>query len=203
MSVAKSVVVLILSVGFATAVPRAQDQTQSKVRSSQAPATPSTPVAVKAADVASPEAILAANYDVISGPVGQRDWDRFRSLYLPDARLGSVRHANDGAGLTTHSFTLEEFIAFGDSYFKKDGFFEKEIARHADRYSNIMQVFSTYESRHDAKDPKPFARGINSFQLFFDGNRWWIASVFWQGESPDAPIPEEFLPKRAPDSSSR
>ncbi len=196
MSIAKSIVVLILSFSFAAAFPNAQDPTQSKVQSStQAPATPPAPTVAKPADVASPEAILAANYDVISGPVGQRDWDRFRSLYLPDARLGSVRHVTDGAGLSTHSFTLEGFVAFADAYFKKDGFFEKEISRHADRYSNIMQVFSTYESRHDSKDLKPFARGINSFQLFFDGNRWWIVSVFWQGESPDAPIPEEFLRK--------
>jgi hypothetical protein len=193
MSVSKLVVVLILWFGITTAFSSTQDQTESKGQSSQAPATPSAPPAAKATDVASPEAILAANYEVISGPVGQRNWDRFRSLYLPDARLGSVRHAKDGADLTTHSFTLEQFVAFGDAYFKKDGFFEKEISRHADRYSNIMQVFSTYESRHDPIDPKPFARGINSFQLFFDGNRWWIVSVFWQGESSDAPIPEQFL----------
>jgi hypothetical protein len=196
MSVSKLVIVLILSFGIAAAFLSAQEQTQSKAQPSQAPAAPSTtPTVANPTDVASPEAILAANYDVISGPVRQRDWDRFRSLYLPDARLGSVRHVTDGTGLSTHSFTLEEFVSFADTYFKKDGFFEKEISRHADRYSNIMQVFSTYESRHDSKDPKPFARGINSFQLFFDGNRWWIVSVFWQGESPDAPISEEFLPK--------
>ena len=39
------------------------------------------------ADVASPEAIVAAAYDVISGPAGPRDWDRFRSLFGEGARL--------------------------------------------------------------------------------------------------------------------
>lgn len=40
------------------------------------------------ADVGSKEAIVAAVYDVISGPVGEaRDWDRFRSLFIPEARL--------------------------------------------------------------------------------------------------------------------
>jgi len=35
----------------------------------------------KPADIASPDAILAAAYDVISGLAGQeRDWDRMRSL---------------------------------------------------------------------------------------------------------------------------
>src|SRR5512139_5410 len=39
------------------------------------------------ADVASPEAIITAVYDVISGDAGvARDWDRFRTLFHKDAR---------------------------------------------------------------------------------------------------------------------
>ena len=34
------------------------------------------------------DAIVAALYDVISGPIGQqRDWDRMRNLFVPGARL--------------------------------------------------------------------------------------------------------------------
>ena len=41
-----------------------------------------------AKDVSSPEAIVAAVYDVISGPAGQkRNWDRMRTLFVPDARM--------------------------------------------------------------------------------------------------------------------
>ena len=37
-------------------------------------------------DVGSIDAIMKAVYDVISGGAGQkRDWDRFRSLFHPDA----------------------------------------------------------------------------------------------------------------------
>jgi len=57
----------------------------------------------------------------------------------------------------------------------------------------MAQVFSTYESRHDAGDPKPFERGINSFQLMNDGHRWWIVTILWQGETSGSPIPKEFL----------
>ena len=53
--------------------------------------TPSAPPPVEAAvpaDVASPEAIVAALYQVISGDAGvARDWDRFRPLFHPTARL--------------------------------------------------------------------------------------------------------------------
>jgi hypothetical protein len=29
-----------------------------------------------------------------------------------------------------------------------------------------------------------------------DGERWWVVSVFWQGEGPDFPIPEKYLGNR-------
>lgn len=163
----------------------------------QNPATPTTPVpppAARSTDVASPDAILAATYDVISGPAGQkRDWDRFRSLFSPGARLVAVSKKPDGT-LGIFSVTPDQYATYGDPYFAKNGFYEKEAARHADRYADIMQIFSTYESRHDAKDATPFARGINSFQLFFDGSRWWVETIYWQEESPENPLPKEFLP---------
>ncbi len=201
MSVSKFATILVFSFSFAIASASAQDQTQSNAQpqtqsqTSQAPATPPAPPPARPADVSSPDAILAATYDVISGPPGKRDWDRFRSLFLPGARLAAVIPAKEGAGLSARSFTPEEYTEFGDPYFAKNGFFEREASRHADRYANIMQIFSTYESRHDIKDPKPFARGINSFQLFFDGKRWWVVDIFWQEETLEAPLPEEFLPK--------
>lgn len=171
-------------------------QTQSgQAGTPQNPTTPAVPPpAARVTDVSSPDAILAATYDVISGPAGQkRDWDRFRSLFLTDARLIAVAK-KPGGGIVARTVTPEQYAALADSYFDKNGFYEKESSRHADRYGNIMQIFSTYESRHDAKDAQPFARGINSFQLFFDGTRWWVVTIYWQEESPDNPLPKEFLP---------
>ncbi|PYU56613.1 MAG: hypothetical protein DMG55_23440 [Acidobacteria bacterium] len=152
-----------------------------------------TPVA-KPSDVASPEAILAAVYDVISGPATQkRDWDRFNSLFYPDARLIRTAPQKEG-GFSATTFTPQGYVDRATSYFEKNGFFEREIARRTEHWGNILQAFSTYESRHDAKDALPFARGINSFQLFFDGNRWWILTIFWQEETAHNPLPTEFLP---------
>jgi hypothetical protein len=53
-------------------------------------------------------------------------------------------------------------------------------------------VFSTYESRHALADAKPFERGINSFQLLYDGQRWWVVTIYWQGERPGLPIPPQY-----------
>ena len=194
---------LVLAVflfAFAIAPLRAQEQSKTQAQApeakkSDAPAPPEpTPPAAKPADVASPDAILAACYDVISGPAGQkRDWDRFRSLFLPGARLVPSGPKKDG-GFFARVVTPDEYAKFADTYFEKNGFAENEIARKSERYGNIMQIFSTYASRHDAKDPELFERGINSFQLFYDGARWWIVTIYWQGETKEAPIPKEFLP---------
>ena len=73
-------------------------------------------------------------------------------------------------------------------------FFEKEIARTTERFGNVVHAFSTYESRRAASDPTPFMRGINSIQLFTDGKRWYVVTIFWESESPANPIPAKYLP---------
>jgi hypothetical protein len=141
-----------------------------------------------------PDAIMAATYDVISGPPGERDWNRFYSLFMPDARLISTGKAKDGS-MRIRSVTPEGYAKLAGDYFKQHGFFERESSRKSERYGNIMHIFSTYESRNAAADEKPFARGINSFQLYFDGKRWYVVTIFWLEETPDNPIPKEFLPQ--------
>jgi hypothetical protein len=189
------VLVVFLASSAAFPLP-AQEDSKKPSAAAPADAQAATPQpAAKPADVASPDAILAATYDVISGPAGQqRDWDRFRSLFVPGARLIPVVARKTGSGYDTRIITPDEYAKFADAYFQKNGFAEREIARKAERYGNIMQIFSTYESRHDAKDAQPFARGINSFQLFYDGARWWVVTIYWLEETPDNPLPKEFLP---------
>jgi hypothetical protein len=181
----------VLGLAFA---PPLEAQDQSKSQTSGAPQATLALPAAKPADVASPDRILAALYEVISGPAGQaRDWDRFRSLCLPGARLVPTGPKKEGGGFFARTMTPDEYVSRATPFFEKEGFYEKEAARRVERYGNIMQVFSTYESRHDPKEA-PFARGINSFQLFFDGTRWWVVTVFWQAETAENPIPKEFLP---------
>lgn len=196
MSNLKFSVLTALLLGIAALPLPAQDASKSQTnQESAAPQAAPAPPPAKPADVASPDAILAATYDVISGPAAQkRDWDRFRSLFVTGARLIPTVAKKTGGGYETRVITPDEYAKFADAYFQKNGFAEREIARKAERYGNIMQIFSTYESRHDAGDAQPFARGINSFQLFYDGTRWWVVTIFWQEETPDNPLPKEFLP---------
>jgi hypothetical protein len=152
------------------------------------------PPAARPDDVKSMDAVIAAAYDSISGPAGQkRDWDRFRSLFVPGARLIPAVAANGGA--TARVLSVDDYVQRSAAGLER-GFFEREIARKADAFGNIAQVFSTYESRHAASDPTPFARGINSFQLLKDGDRWWIVTIYWDSERPGNPIPEQYLPRK-------
>ena len=144
-------------------------------------------------DVSSPAAIVAAVYDVISGPAGQkRNWDRMRTLFVPDARMIPTGKRPSGE-ITRRVMTVEDYITNSGPFLEKEGFFEKEIGNKTEQFGNIVHVFSTYESKRTLADEKPFVRGINSFQLWYDGKRWWVITIFWQGESPDNPIPEKYI----------
>lgn len=151
-------------------------------------------IAARPADVATLDSTLAVLYDVISGPAGQRrDWDRMRSLFAPGARLIPTGRAADGQG-TLRTLDVEGYIASSGPRLESAGFYEREIARRSDRYGNVVHAFSTYESRRTPADARPFARGINSIQLWNDGRRWWVVTVYWEAERPDTPIPAAYLP---------
>jgi hypothetical protein len=144
-------------------------------------------------DVSSPEAIVAAVYDVISGPAGQkRNWDRMRTLFVPDARMIPTGKRPTGE-FTRRVLAVEDYITSSGPFLEKDGFFESEIGKKTEQFGNIVHVFSTYESKRTLADEKPFMRGINSFQLWFDGKRWWVITILWQSETKDTPIPEKYI----------
>jgi hypothetical protein len=151
--------------------------------------------AAKPADVNSVDAILTALYSVISGPEGQpRDWDRMRSLFLPSARLIPARAAKDSPHADALFLTIDDYIARSSGTMTSSGFFERSIHNDIQQFGNIVHVWSTYESRHNADDAAPFARGINSIQLLKDGDRYWIVNILWDSERPTNPLPAKYLP---------
>ncbi len=184
------------------AAPAASDKPAVPAAPAPAPAAapvPRPPVEVATvdplpADVGSIDGILQAFYDVISGPAGQpRQWARDRTLYVPGVRLVTV-----GVGPKGRPFQRvldhQAYVELANPGFLKNGFFEREIHRVTKRFGNLVHVFSTYESRSPAADSPVVARGVNSLQLVYDGNRWWIASAVWDSERPDNPIPADLLP---------
>jgi hypothetical protein len=150
------------------------------------------PPAAKPADVASMDAILRALYDVISGPAGPRDWQRFRSLFVPGARLIPTRHDSTGH-ITIAVMSPDDYARRAGSAFMNHAFFERQIGQTVETFGAVTHVFSAYASRHAADDAAPFARGINSMQLFNDGTRWYVVTIYWDAERPGTTIPAQYL----------
>lgn len=148
--------------------------------------------AARPADVASEDAILKALYDVISGEAGEkRDWDRFRSLFIPGARLIPTAKRPDGT-VAHRVMTPEDYVNSSGPVLERDGFFEDEVHRVSETFGNVTHAFSTYESFRKRGETTPFMRGINSIQLLNDGTRWWVVSIFWDSERPDNAIPAKY-----------
>ena len=167
----------------------AQEKKDAPAASTQT--TAATPVA-NPKDVQGLDAMVAAIYDVISGPPGARDWNRFNSLFSKDARLIAVRVPKEGGKPDLAVMTPADYAARGGKYFLEHGFFEHELSRKTDSYGAMTHIYSTYESR-ETKDGKPIDRGINSMEFFFDGERWWCVEIYWDAERPGNPIPEKYL----------
>lgn len=164
---------------------------QSPPAQAKSPVSVSVPAA-EPKDVASIDAIVAALYDVISGPAGKaRDWNRMRSLFVPGGRLIPTGARPTGE-VGMRLLEVNDYVATGGPHLVEVGFTEHELARRTERFGHIAHVFSTYEGRME-KEPTVL-RGINSIQLMNDGSRWWIVSVFWEAETPTNPLPKEYLP---------
>ena len=184
---------LAAAMTVATGATGAAQQTQAAQPVHTAPAQPTV---TKEADGASVDSIVAALYDVISGPAGApRNWNRMRALFAPDARLMTIAPAREG-GFALRAMTVEDYISRNMSAFNTNGFYEREIARTSDAFGQLVHVFSTYELLRSPNDPKPFMRGINSIQLAHDGKRWWIANLVWRAEDAGLALPERYLQNR-------
>jgi hypothetical protein len=188
----------LLFTAILSAAPLAAQQNQPPAQPPQAaPQQPAQhPVVIgvppaRPEDVSSIDAIIAALYDVISGPAGQpRDWNRMRSLFVPHGRLMPTG-PRPGNAVGVRLLEVNDYIASSGPTLERMGFREREIARRVERYGHIAHVFSTYEGRMETEQRT--IRGINSIQLLNDGTRWWVISVYWEAETPDNPLPAQYL----------
>src|SRR5712692_10126116 len=76
---------IAIAFAFAMTVPAQTPNPTPTPQASTMPAQTTPPA--NPLDVATMDSTIGALYDVISGPAGKRDWDRFRSLFISGARL--------------------------------------------------------------------------------------------------------------------
>lgn len=146
------------------------------------------------------DSIIDTNYTILCGEAGEaRDWDLYKHLFHPDGRL--IRYEKDltDGVLRAQFLSCDDYIKGTGEWLnsgRKSAFYENEAFKEVHAFGNIAQVFSTYQSfnsKEEMDNNKPYARGINSFQLLYDQDRWWILNLFWARETPELPIPEKFL----------
>ena len=148
-------------------------------------------------DGSSVDAIIAALYECVShGPEYEPNWTRMRNVFIPVGMIVPPRKSTEDLFTVLNVDGFREHVQRALAAAKEKGeptsFFEKEVARRLDCFGNVCQAFSTYEARRAPFDQKPFATGINSIQLLNDGQRWWVASITWDTERPNNPIPSEY-----------
>jgi len=147
-------------------------------------------VEARAEDVSTIEGIVKASYETISGGVGvARQWGRDRTLFDPNSRSVAVAVDVKTGSVKTHGMTEQEYADEEDASIVKNGFTERELKHVIHRFGNVATVLSSYEGGDASGKSK--TRGVNIFQLYFDGKRWWILSMVWDEERPGNPIPPE------------
>jgi hypothetical protein len=142
-------------------------------------------------DVSSIDGLLDALYESITFLQGEEpNLERFKSLFFPNAPF--IRITLDGP----ITMDVDSFVSSFNERVKSNtlaSFYEAEISRKTHSYGAIAHVFSTYKKGMNTTDPSSMGRGINSIQLYHDGERWWACGITWEDESENNPIPKEYL----------
>ena len=136
------------------------------------------------ADLAGIDAAIRGVYDVISGPPGQkRDFDRMRAMFAPGATMKAIGAKGLRGG------TVEDYISRNSAILEKEGFTERELGRRVEVWGGLATAWSAYDGK--TANGSFHERGINSIQLVKTDGKWLVASILWQEETPENPLPTE------------
>lgn len=141
-------------------------------------------------DVKSIDAIIKASYEVVSGEKGEkRQWERDRFIHHPEAIYSFTERKNENA--TQIVMSVSDFHQETDNMIMETAFYENEVNREVRIFGNIAHVWSTYETRLEKNGPV-MRRGINSIQLFYENERWYVISWIFDKELENNKIPKSF-----------
>lgn len=117
------------------------------------------------------------------------NWDAFRNLFLPTAKF-TVLNQDDRFPVPAETVTLDEFIELMQDPYYEEGYTEYELGKVVNEFNGIANVFqSVYQKDSEGVE----SRAVNSYQLIYFNNRWWVANLIWTAETEEAEIPERYL----------
>jgi hypothetical protein len=141
------------------------------------------------ADLVGIDQAIRGVYEVISGPPGQkRDFDRMRAMFAPGATLKAIGPKGLRGG------SLEDYIGRNKDVLEREGFTERELGRRVEVWGGLATAWSAYDGR--TANGSFHERGINSFRLVKIDGKWLVASILWQEETPDKPLPQDLVRKK-------
>jgi hypothetical protein len=128
-----------------------------------------------------------------SGERGKtKNWNALRNLFLPTATF-TILNNGDSLRQPTETVSLDNFIELLHDDYYEEGYLEYETGKTVDQFSGIANVFQSFYGK-DSKNEE--TRGINSYQLVYFNQRWWIANLLWTLATDKVKIPKKYLRKK-------
>ena len=125
---------------------------------------------------------------VVNGEEGkQRNWDAFREIFLESSNF-TVYYGDPETPFETAS--VDDMIEFMQDEYYNSGYKEEVLERSIKEFNGIAHVFEIV--KHTEPDGNS-TKGLNSYQLIYGKNRWYITNIIWTSESKDLEIPSTFL----------
>lgn len=139
-----------------------------------------------------PTGLIEALYEMASFDAGpEPDWERFRDVFLEAALLVFARSASQPMRPMGVDGFIEDWERFFREYeLETKGFHEDIADMHVVEFGGIAHAFVIFEPRIGADELETQMRGLDSIELAFDGERWWIAAITTDFERPGTVIPD-------------
>ena len=150
-----------------------------------------TPEAIQEAAL-TPGGLVEALYDRVSfGPGPEPDWEMFRDVFLEDAIIVfSPSRTQPMRPMSVDGFIQDWKDFFRDAELEQRGFQETIAGMEVTEFGGLAHVFVVFEPRIGLEEPPRSIRGLDSIELAWDGERWWIAAITTDFEGPGKTIPD-------------
>ena len=127
--------------------------------------------------------LLHKMYEVISFEEGDEpNWNGLRTLFSKHARITRVTpegtdYMDPGAflAMTRNMVDLGAYTSF----------YVVEVARQVERFGEIAQEWSVYETRRNKQANEALGRGVNSIQLIRENEGWRVLGLLWDESNAD------------------
>lgn len=139
------------------------------------------------------EGVVSELYDLVTFDAGTSpDWDRARSLFLPEAVV-VLRTGRE----TTTQFTVDGWVADFEHFIEQrnvveTGFVEAIVKTVPWVFKDMAHILVLYEAGFPNDERRQY--GIDAFSLVKKEGRWWIAGILNEVPDRDNPIPPELRP---------